>query len=224
MQSYYKGDQIHYYKGDVSDQVAFSSLVQQISTEVGNINGVIHTAAEKIDDQDTLAAIEHMSIEGIRKQFNPKVNGVLAIHQAFNQDDLDFVWLTSSNSTWIGGISYGAYAAANRFMDAFVEHHREELENWYCVNLEGIGKDWIDFHYLPEILEYTLSIHDIPQIAVSNRNLNALIVKSEQEETTTTFDTTEETETISSSSEQYVAPTTDIEEKVGSPMATIFLY
>ncbi len=208
---YSSSDQLYYYQGDVSDYASLQSVVVDMKADIGEVAGVIHTAAEKIDNQDTFAPVAQINEAVIQKQFSPKVDGVLNIRKVFEDSQLDFVWLTSSNSTWIGGIAYGAYAVANRFMDAYVEHHKESLPHWYCVNLEGIGKDWIDFKYLPEILERTLTIGDIPQIAVSNRNLNDLVLKqSPQDEKQEAED--EVTEELAL--DNYVAPSTEVEKQL----------
>jgi phthiocerol/phenolphthiocerol synthesis type-I polyketide synthase E len=52
-------------------------------------------------------------------QFRPKVEGVYVLERLLGGKDLDFVIMTSSNSSVLGGMGFVAYSAANAFMDSF---------------------------------------------------------------------------------------------------------
>ena len=127
---------ISYHVCDVAD---FDSLRQQIKlleVQYGRIDGVIHAAGNL--SADTFRTIENITPTILEDQFSPKVSGLLHFYQLFKDRSLDFFWTTSSLSTVLGGIGYGAYAAANAWMDAFLSAHKDSLPNWYSMGLDGI--------------------------------------------------------------------------------------
>jgi len=65
------------------------------------------------------------------------VQGLYALERAAAAVTPDFCVLTSSLSAVLGGLGFGAYAAANRFMDAFAEARANESVRWVSVNFDG---------------------------------------------------------------------------------------
>ena len=74
---------------------------------------------------------------GCEAQFRPKVQGVYALERAIAGLGVDFCVLTSSLSAVLGGLGFGAYAAANRFEDAFVEARAGDSTRWISINFDG---------------------------------------------------------------------------------------
>jgi acyl carrier protein len=59
----------------------------------------------------------------------------MALEEALGGEALDFVLLTSSLSSILGGVGYAAYAGANAFMDAFaVRQNRRGKRVWVSVD------------------------------------------------------------------------------------------
>ncbi|MEP6804665.1 MAG: SDR family NAD(P)-dependent oxidoreductase, partial [Flavobacterium sp.] len=167
--------QIFYYTGDVSDHTAFNKMVQSIEADHGNISGVIHAAGNI--ENSTFKIIENLSTEIALKQFLPKIQGTLNIKAIFKDKSLDFVWITSSLASVLGGLNYGAYAVANGFIDAFVTNKRKELKNWFYVNLDGLSENGIDDKKLVEVFERTFSLKDSAQLIVAARDPNSFKLK-----------------------------------------------
>jgi acyl carrier protein len=66
------------------------------------------------------------------------VEGVEVLARVLEGEDPDFVLLMSSLSAVLGGLGYGAYAAANAFMDAFVEaQHARGRRSWISVGWDS---------------------------------------------------------------------------------------
>jgi NAD(P)-dependent dehydrogenase (short-subunit alcohol dehydrogenase family) len=109
----------------------------------GRIRGVFHAAG--VADLRYLAELSHDVSE---REFGPKIYGVLNLERAIatSSNKPDFVVLFSSMASILGGLAMTAYAAANRFMDAFAQ--ADPVRNgvsWISVNWD----DW-DFDYTVE--------------------------------------------------------------------------
>lgn len=100
---------------DVTDAQAVASLMGDVRARLGRIGGVIHAAGvadgrpwfDKADaDIDSVLA--------------PKVLGVRALDEATSTDDLAAFVVFSSASSALGGMGLDDYAAANRYLDAYV--------------------------------------------------------------------------------------------------------
>jgi acyl transferase domain-containing protein len=127
---------ITYVSADVSDSEAFQNLVIETERTTGGIDGVIHTAG--IIDTGYFELVEDMSAEKALTMFAPKIRGIENIYETFKTRNPDFVWITSSLATVLGGLGFGAYSSANLYMDHFVLSRSEELKNWRSIGLAGM--------------------------------------------------------------------------------------
>ncbi len=164
---------IFYASADVSDYDAFSKAIQQIEETYGSIAGVIHAAGNI--QGETYKPVENLTSEIAVQQFDPKINGTINVYEVFKNHNLDFVWITSSLSTILGGLTYGAYVVANSFVDKFVTDKRDELKNWFVVNLDGIAKQRVSHDKLITVLENSFKIGDLPQVIVSAKDPNEML-------------------------------------------------
>ena len=79
--------------------------------------------------------------------------------------------LTSSISSILGGVGFGAYAPANIFMDYFIHAQRKDglLGSWVSVNFDEInfneeyGKG-IHSDELPALIKHLLAIRSLAQV------------------------------------------------------------
>jgi phthiocerol/phenolphthiocerol synthesis type-I polyketide synthase E len=124
---------VQYYSVDVADQKSFAQVVEQIKHEVGAINGIIHAAG--YINADHFETVEDVTLEKSLALFRAKMAGILNLYELFGNADTDFVWITSSLSSIVGGLGFSSYAAANLFMDHFVTAKTRELPNWKCIGL-----------------------------------------------------------------------------------------
>jgi acyl carrier protein len=157
---------VSYHACDVSDEAALEQVVSTAEQRYGKIDGVIH-AAGNIEPAD-FEWCEEMSEAKVQSILAPKVAGVENLRRLFGSGSrpVDFVWLTSSLSSVVGGLGYGAYAAANLYMDLLVESLAGQPLNWKSVCLSemqlsaGQEKDPIAIRpeEITQLLEWSLAL------------------------------------------------------------------
>jgi acyl transferase domain-containing protein len=116
---------------DVADHAGMAALV----AELGEVNGVVHAAG-------TTGPAAHRELsklgpEEIDWHFRPKVYGPVVLREVLAGRRLDFALLCSSIASVLGGIGFGAYAAANAALDAFAHRHHTGEQPWMTVNWEA---------------------------------------------------------------------------------------
>ena len=122
---------------DVADAAAMAEAVARAERHFGELNGVIHAAgATGPVGFRPLSATDRAVIEA---QFQPKVRGVQTLAQVLGGRRLDFCLVASSLSTVLGGLNFGAYAAANAYLDAFVREQAPApgAGPWIAVDWDG---------------------------------------------------------------------------------------
>ncbi|WP_046744446.1 type I polyketide synthase [Kordia zhangzhouensis] len=211
-----EGKQVHYYAVDLTNEEALAETIAKIETNVGAISGIIH-AAGNIDNQ-TFKFIENIDDESIQAQFNPKIQATQNIANVFENKPLDFVWLASSLASILGGLSYGAYATANRFMDAFVQ----DRTNWIAVNLDGLGKGAMETYQIVDVFEQTVHYKSLRQCVVSMKNPNAIL--EAQFKSKAIEETIERNVKTAAKKANYVAPQTETETSLAKIWEDFFGY
>ncbi len=131
------GSTIGLYTADVSEEAALSKTLDQIRSEFGKINGIIHIAGV-----NTGGTISEQSLDEFDDILLSKVYGTKNLHNLTQNDDLDFFIMFSSVITLCGGKGKGAYTAANAYLDSFAAYRnrlgkRTLTINWPSWN--GIG-------------------------------------------------------------------------------------
>jgi acyl transferase domain-containing protein/NAD(P)-dependent dehydrogenase (short-subunit alcohol dehydrogenase family)/acyl carrier protein len=170
-------NQIFYYSVDIADYEKLSKAIENVENQRGKIDGVINLAGNL--DTRTFKTIENLGREEVFEQFSPKVQGVLNLYTIFKDRTLDFVWILSSLSSILGGLTFGAYSVANGFIDSFINQKKNELQNWFCINLDGFSEGRIEFENLINVFEHTFLIENGPQIIVSLEDPNKFKLKHE---------------------------------------------
>ncbi|MES1249720.1 MAG: type I polyketide synthase, partial [Chitinophaga rupis] len=100
------GENVKYIKADMSKPEELNRAVAEAENEWGPILGVIHTAG--LLDKKNFELIEDMTVDGAMAVLEPKVRGIENIYQLFKDRHPDFVWITSSLATVLGGLGFGA--------------------------------------------------------------------------------------------------------------------
>ncbi|BAY66481.1 beta-ketoacyl synthase [Calothrix brevissima NIES-22] len=182
------GAKVFIIHADVSNQQQMQQAIALAVAKFGKINGVIHTAAVT----DKFIAIEQISKEECQQQFQAKVQGLLVLDKILQNQELDFCILLSSLSAILGGLGFVAYAAANIFLDTFVQKYRSSnLIPWMSINWDGwqfastpkinTSSNLAELAMLPaegiQIWQRILSRCDVNQWVVSTGNLQARIDK-----------------------------------------------
>ncbi|HTZ13192.1 MAG TPA: type I polyketide synthase [Mycobacterium sp.] len=83
------------------------------------VRGIVH-AAGSVDDR----LLVNMTESDFTAVMAPKINGARALHNTFDDDDLEFFLMFGSAGSVIAAPGQGNYAAANAFLDAFA-HYRQ---------------------------------------------------------------------------------------------------
>ncbi|KAK0714128.1 hypothetical protein B0T26DRAFT_874079 [Lasiosphaeria miniovina] len=106
-------------KCDASDEGQFQRLVEECVESLPPICGVIHAAMVLRD-----VLLESMKHEDYEQVIRPKVSGTWNVHNALENSGvkLDYFVVLSSAAGILGSRGQGAYAAANTFLDAFVQY------------------------------------------------------------------------------------------------------
>src|SRR5215472_7739781 len=125
-----RGGEVLVLQADVADREAMATVVRQIEQRWGRIHGVIHAAG--MVGQEMMRSIGETRREDVEGQFRSKVYGLETLGEVVRGADFDV--LCSSLSTVLGGLGYGAYAAANAYMDSYAQVRGRP---WLSVNWDG---------------------------------------------------------------------------------------
>jgi len=185
------GSEVLVLEADVADLARMTEVLAEARARFGSIHGVIHAAG--VLDRSAWRPLRELSGEECDRQFRPKVEGVEVLARALDGLSPDFVLLMSSLSAVLGGVGYGAYAAANLFMDAFAEaQHLAGRRSWISVNWDswqteaapaatGPGAETVRFAMTPaeagRALERVLGAGRTSRVTVSTADLAARLAR-----------------------------------------------
>jgi acyl transferase domain-containing protein len=129
------GAEVLLLRADVTNEEQMLAAIAGSVERFGRIDGVIYGAAAGAStDKD----IRELTPADCMLQFQPKVNGLTVLEKVLQGAEHDFCLMLSSLSSVLGGMTYGAYAAANVYMDTFVrKHNQTHPETWLSVNWDG---------------------------------------------------------------------------------------
>lgn len=129
------GAQVLPLSADTADAAQMRSALDAATQTFGAIHGVIHAAGHTAAATRPLAEIDAAYAEA---HFRPKADGLRALDALLADRPLDFVVLMSSLSALLGGLGFGAYAAANAYLDAYAAaRNRRGFVPWISVDWDG---------------------------------------------------------------------------------------
>jgi acyl transferase domain-containing protein len=111
------GAEVCFVVADVADEAQLTRAWSEGELRFGAIHGVIH--AEEPSGERAFRAILEISREDCEWHFRSKAHALYALEKVLKDREVDFCVLLSSVASVLGGVGYGAYAAANQFMDSF---------------------------------------------------------------------------------------------------------
>jgi acyl carrier protein len=181
------GTEVNVHTVDINNRSELGSIFEQAHP----VEGIFHLAGKV--GQSSFKTISEMRPEDWESQFNAKVNGLLTLADLATRYKPAFCILQSSLSAVLGGLGFGAYAAANSFMDTFAASRRNDSETrWLSLNWEGwnfeeeyeagaLGSETARLAVRPEegmeAFKRLFSMPDHEQIIISTADLNQRIKK-----------------------------------------------
>lgn len=120
---------------DVSSFSELSKAVETIEQAWGPVNGVYHLAMS--GKASTRRSWQDLLSSDFVDQMQPKLDGLQALQKVFSTRSLDFGIAFSSTSALLGGVGFGAYAAANAALDSAVVGSSQMVPDWISINWPG---------------------------------------------------------------------------------------
>ncbi|GDY51449.1 hypothetical protein SVIO_020720 [Streptomyces violaceusniger] len=114
---------------DIADRGQLATLLADIPAD-HPLTGVVHTAGTLADG--TITTLDRDRIDTV---FRPKVDAVTHLHDLTRHHDLALFAVYSSAAGILGNAGQANYAAANTFLDAFVQQRR-------AAGLAGLSLAW----------------------------------------------------------------------------------
>lgn len=127
---------------DITNLEQVQELVNNVGSQYGQINGVIHSAGTLGDGSITLK-----SLDEIADIISAKVTGTQVLDYVFRDHQLDFLALFTSLSSVLPGFGQAAYSIANSYMDAYAENEARKGRkhimslSWDVWQGEGMAYD-----------------------------------------------------------------------------------
>jgi NADP-dependent 3-hydroxy acid dehydrogenase YdfG len=125
---------------DCTDLDEMRCAFSEAENRFGSVHGVLHLAG--IAAEGLQQPIMDLTTEECERQFGPKIMGVLTLERILRDKHMDFCLLFSSLSATLGGLGFGAYGAANCFLNSFAEcQNRTATTRWISVQWDGWNFD-----------------------------------------------------------------------------------
>lgn len=129
------GAEVSTFAADVADQRQLEQVIKQVTEEWGPVNGVVHAAG--IEEGRNFSLLSETTTERAVEAMRPKVPGIAALDRATRAQPLDFCLVCSSLDTLLGGIAFGVYTAANRYLDTYAHWRRAHGAPWVSVDWDS---------------------------------------------------------------------------------------
>lgn len=224
------GAEVLLLRADVANEAEMRDAIETTVKRFGHIDGVIYGAAA---GASTDKEIRETTTDDCARQFHAKVKGLQVLEKVLEGNEPEFCLLLSSLSSVLGGMTFGAYSAANAFMDTFARRHPTWLSvNWDAWNfdeevhandrLRAVADEGIRPANGGEALDRILSLGPTSQVLVSTSDLHARLdrwVTFADAETTAVVkaaETSAELHPRPNLTEAYVAPTNELEEDLAN--------
>jgi amino acid adenylation domain-containing protein len=130
------GAAVHIISADISDYQTMEKEISHAESQLGPVTGVIHAAGDLSPEALQPAASSPPDV--LQRQMKSKGYGTLVLEKIFSRRQPDFMIMMSSISSFLGGLGYTSYAAANIFMDRYVQYHnRTNGDHWLSINWDN---------------------------------------------------------------------------------------
>lgn len=176
-----QGASVRMARADVTDLESLKTLVENTRSHFGGITGIVY-AAGVVNTPSANTPLAELTGAMLQEQWDTKVTGVNNLKAALGGYAPAWVLLTSSLSTLLGGLGYGAYAAANAYLDAFATAENiDSTTRWIATDFDGwtfdeqadAGNAAIRAYEGEELISYLLGTPHDGQLIVSTLPLAA---------------------------------------------------
>ncbi|MGE5286674.1 MAG: SDR family NAD(P)-dependent oxidoreductase [Micromonosporaceae bacterium] len=113
------GAAVHVVRGDSAQPSMARRLVAEARGDGGRLSGVVHAAGVFAD-----ALVGDVTAEDLARVWAPKAAGAWSLHEATEDENLDWFVLFSSAAALLGSPGQAAYATANAWLDGFARWRR----------------------------------------------------------------------------------------------------
>ncbi|WP_299486089.1 type I polyketide synthase [Acaryochloris sp. IP29b_bin.137] len=230
-----EGETFLWFSGDLTDLDWTQATLHHGLERFGPIVGVFHT--DVMGDQASCAMAE-LDAAACDRICRTKVEGIQVLQQALSPSPVDFYLLQSSLSSIVGGIGFGAYAAANGYLDAFAQQQHNQTTQWLSLNWDACELDKpatqtqstlmssaMSADEVWEVTQRALSQSSCPQLIISPRSLQARLdkafVAAPEKVDNFVSDVGSASHTRPPLSTPYVAPTNEVEQTVALAMGEL---
>jgi NAD(P)-dependent dehydrogenase (short-subunit alcohol dehydrogenase family)/acyl carrier protein len=128
------GAQVSLKACDVTDPAQVDRLMDEISSELPSLKGIVH-AAMVLED----GLIRNLDQARFLRAMAPKIQGGWNLHRATRDMALDFFVLYSSATTFIGNPGQANYVAANMYLESLAAYRRAMGLPATCVSWGAIS-------------------------------------------------------------------------------------
>lgn len=163
-----KGAEVLVTAVDVADYDQMQALITQIQAQFGALHGVIHAAGT--ENETLFNFLRTAPLDDMQAHLRHKAQSVLVLQDVLTLQMPDFCLLSASLSTILGGAGFALYAAADHFLDAFVQgNHTNGRCRWINLNWDGWQQEEVDGAELemtlrPDLAYLTLSNEEKKQV------------------------------------------------------------
>ncbi len=159
------------YSGSLTDRAKLSMFIQNVTTNYGEINGVVHSAGAMKTLRSSEFAFAKKELKSIAQVLEPKIDGVETLSELLQGQELDFFVTFSSTSGKIPRFAQGMsdYGLANMYFDYFTQYQNAHgypiYHNIAWVGWLGTGSHSVDAAFSEQAqsaaAEYGLLFNDV---------------------------------------------------------------
>ncbi|WP_242855956.1 beta-ketoacyl reductase [Ruminiclostridium josui] len=158
-----QGSVVSTYSSDTSDKSKMEEISKDIIKKFGKINGIFHCAGIAGD-----GFLFNKKVEVFSNVLNPKIAGTKVLEHITEGQDLDFLILFSSMTTFFSAPGQGDYTVANAYLDAYAQYRNKMGKRTFAINWSGWSETGMAVDY--NIANAVTLFKSIP----TNRALSAL--------------------------------------------------
>lgn len=168
---------------DVADEEAFREAVARLEERLGHFDGVFHVAGVVSDDR--LVPIADVTPDHVRPHLAAKVHGLAVLDRVLSDRKRDFVLVSSSLSSVLGGAGLAAYAAAARYAELFALRRSTRGDTpWLALTWDAwrdTGRLGLDDAEAAEVVRRVLTGDPPAHLVISTADLSARIAETASE-------------------------------------------